>query len=369
MQLENEGKILEERLGDVFSAAKLLGELGARHMRSTMAARRERRSQAPEAVPLSLWREDALSRAELMAYVEAVTDENGNTFIPPRSRVAVMDMDGTLFCETDPTYFDFMLLMYRVLEDPDYVEAATAHERSVAKKIQHFIDTGELAPGLETDVGKAIASSFAGMTVTEFNEYVRRRGEEPAPGYNGMKAGEAFFKPMLQVLDYLQENGFAVYICSGTDRMVIREIASELDLTPSRIIGTDKQLVARDQGEKKNTEYCYTNDDELVLGGKLLNKNLQMSKVALIAQEIGQQPVLCFGNSSGDTSMARYVTGGNPYPTRVFMLCCDDTERENGNPEKAEKMRVQCMENGWVPVSMKNDWETVYGFDVTRKLQ
>ena len=129
--MENKGKTLEEQPGDSFNAAKLLGELGVRHMRSTMAAGRERRRKAPEAVPLSLWREDALSRAELMAYVEAVTDENGKNYIPPKSRVAVTDMDGTLFCETDPTYFDFMLLLYRVLEDPDYVEAATAHERSV----------------------------------------------------------------------------------------------------------------------------------------------------------------------------------------------------------------------------------------------
>ena len=49
------------------------------------------------------------------------------------------------------------------------------------------------------------------------------------------------------------------------------------------------------------------------------------------------------------------------------MLCCDDTERENGNPEKAEKMVKSCAENGFTPISMKDDWKTIYGDDVTRK--
>ena len=44
-----------------------------------------------------------------------------------------------------------------------------------------------------------------------------------------------------------------------------------------------------------------------------------------------------------------------------------DTERENGNPEKAEKMKKSCEENGWTAISMKNDRKTIYGDGVTRK--
>ena len=53
----------------------------------------------------------------------------------------------------------------------------------------------------------------------------------------------------------------------------------------------------------------------------------------------------------------------------AFMLCCDDTVRENGNPAKAERMRALCEENGWIPVSMKDDWKTIYGDGVSRKAQ
>lgn len=92
-----------------------------------------------------------------------------------------------------------------------------------------------------------------------------------------------------------------------------------------------------------------------------------MNKVSVIAQEIGVQPVLSFGNSTGDSSMAEYVTSGNSYKSLAFMLCCDDLERENGNTEKADKMLALCEEHDWVPISMKNDWTTIYGPGVTKK--
>lgn len=50
-----------------------------------------------------------------------------------------------------------------------------------------------------------------------------------------------------------------------------------------------------------------------------------------------------------------------------FLLCCDDTIRENGNIEKAEKMAKSCEENGFTAISMNNDWKTIYGENVTRK--
>ena len=105
--------------------------------------------------------------------------------------------------------------------------------------------------------------------------------------------------------------------------------------------------------------------NKLVLGGDFLIKNLKMNKVTVINQEIGQQPVLSFGNSSGDSSMNEYVTLNNKYKSLAFMLCCDDLERENGNEEKAQKMYDICEENDWVAISMKNDWTTIYGDGVT----
>ena len=317
---------------------------------------------------LSLWSENAEAKNEMISYMDAITTEGGADYIPPEDRIAVFDLDGTLFCETDPNYFDYTLLKYRVLEDESYKDKASDFEREVAEKIKTQNETGESFKGLEVDHGKAVASAFSGMTAEEFNSYIQEFKKQEMPNYTGMKRGDGFYQPMLQVVDYLQENDFTVYIVSGTDRFIVRGIVDNSPLSdiPNRqIIGSDENLVAPDQGDTDGLEYVYDENDNLVLGGEFLIKNLKMNKVTVIAQEIGQQPVLSFGNSSGDASMAEYVTSNNPHKSLAFMLCCDDTERENGNPEKAAKMEGMCEEFGWVPISMKDDWSTIYGDGVT----
>ncbi|MBQ7720092.1 MAG: hypothetical protein IJT56_05850, partial [Clostridia bacterium] len=70
----------------------------------------------------------------------------------------MFDFDGTLFCETDPNYFDYCLLKYRVLDDPDYKDKASDFEREVALKIKDQNENGTSYSGLEVDHGKAVAS-------------------------------------------------------------------------------------------------------------------------------------------------------------------------------------------------------------------
>lgn len=62
--------------------------------------------------------------------------------------------------------------------------------------------------------------------------------------------------------------------------------------------------------------------------------------------------------------MFHYTNQDNPLPHISFCLICDDQTREFGNPGKAEKCRSACEQYGWVPVSMKNEWTTIYGDDV-----
>ena len=316
---------------------------------------------------MSLWTEDAQAKDELISYMDAITDESSSDYIPVEDRIAVFDLDGTLFCETDPNYFDYTLLKYRVLEDPDYKDKASDFEKETAEKIAKQNETGESFEGLEVDHGKAVASAFAGMTLDEFNDYIQEFKQQDMPSYEGMKRGEGFYQPMLQLVEYLQANDFTVYVVSGTDRFIVRGIVydSPLNVPPRQIIGSDETLTAPDQGDEDGLTYVYDDNDEVVLGGEFIIKNLKMNKVTVIAQEIGQQPVLSFGNSTGDGSMAEYVTSGNKYKSLAFMLCCDDTERENGSEEKAQKMYDLCDEYDWIPISMKNDWTTIYSDGVT----
>ena len=318
---------------------------------------------------LILWADDAAAKKELIDYLQTVTADGSADFIPVENRIAVFDLDGTLACETDPVYFDHCLLKYRVLDDPDYKDQASDFEKEVAEEVAEYMETGVSPSDMMTRHGKAVASAFSGLTPEEFVAYAAEFAKTPAPGYNGMTRGEAFYKPMLEVVDLLEQNDFTVYIVSGTDRFIVRGLvsASPLAIPSNQIIGSDDNLVATDQGDTDGLEYVFDENDQLVMGGEFLVKNLDMNKVTVIQQEIGKQPVLAFGNSGSDFSMAQYALNDNPYPAKAFMLCCDDTERENGNPEKAEKMVKSCAENGFTPISMKDDWKTIYGDDVTRK--
>ena len=317
---------------------------------------------------LSLWTEDAEAKKALVSYIEAVTDENSADYIPVENRIAVFDMDGTILCETDPYYFDHCILVYRVLEDPDYKDKASAFEKDVATRLQAKFDGDKNVEVSMVEHGQAVAMAFAGMTIDEIEDYVEAFKNQPAPGYNGMTRGEAFYKPMLQVIDYLQANDFKVYIVSGTDRLIVRGlIRNSVDIPRNQLIGSDELLVASNQGNADGMEYTFTDKDKLVTGGEFIIKNLDMNKVTSIMTEIGIQPVLSFGNSTGDSAMANFTINNNQYKSLAFMLCCDDLERENGNADKADKMVKLCDENGWIAVSMKNDWTTIYGEGVTRK--
>ena len=304
---------------------------------------------------LSLWNDNAPSRRALVEYVNAVTDEKSPDFIPPERRIAVFDLDGTLFCETDPTYFDWQLFEKRVLDDPTC--RAPERLKTAASKSRE----GRVYPPLGNERERMTAEAYRGTSLDELDSFIRRFMEEDEPGYPGMKRGDMFYLPMVQTVEYLAGKGFAVYVVSGSDRFIVRALVrGRLPVPPWRVIGSDCAIVAKRQQGEDALFYTFQKDDVPMLDGSLIVKNLQMNKVTAIIREIGVKPVLSFGNSHTDASMANYVIGGNEYRSAAFMLLCDDTKRENGNMKKAAAMKKECEAYGWIPISMRDDWKTIY---------
>jgi len=317
---------------------------------------------------LSLWSADSAAAQELRDYVSAVTDESSADFIPVENRIAVFDMDGTILGETAPTYFSFMMLLHRVNDDATYT--ASDDERAAADIIQRVcIDKGAtLENDDEVAIERAIGTSFAGMTAEEFSAYVNDFAATDKPGFSGMTYKESFFKPMLELVDYLNANDFTVYIVSGTNRTLVRALCDgRVNISKTHIIGSDMSFVASNQDGEDNLSYTYdSTNDRVVMGTDLLEKAIQMNKVDLIAQEIGIQPVLAFGNGSGDASMFNYTIGDNPYRAKAFVIVNDDNEREYSSSEKAASLVELAGTYGWTTISMANDWTTIYGDGVTR---
>ncbi len=334
------------------------------------------------------WNQDSDSWKALTGYVKNVTNPKSKEFIPTEDRIAVFDFDGTLFCETTPSYIEWMMYLQRTLEDPSYTpkEEDRAYAELMKGLIYHVgipnpiegtgLENSPNGKGVETpqnipkdfDKGQAIsqASVFSGMTLPEYEAYVKRFMQTPAEGMKNLLRGDSFYLPMVEVIYYLRANDFRVFIVSGSDRQAIRIFADGvLPVEKENIIGSNIQYLASHQETKDGLDYLYTKEDTVVRGG-LLMKNLKMNKVLNIVQEIGKQPVLAFGNSSGDSSMFNYTITNNKYASMSFALLCDDTERELGSQKKADKMRESCQKYGWMPVSMKSDFKTIYGEDVTR---
>ena len=310
------------------------------------------------------WAEESKALASILSYVETVTQEETEGYVPPQERIAVFDFDGTLYGELFPTYFDVSLLIHRVLHDSSYEapqdvkEFASALEEAAKKHLPE--------PDLPRSAGQTSAESFAGMTVEEYRAYVRRFMDEPAYGFEGMTYAQGFYRPMVELVRFLAERDFKVFISSGSERNMVRELMKdELGewIPPERVIGSTFVLKASGQGEKSGRSYTLKAEDTVFLEGNMEVKNQKTNKVFSIVNEIGAVPILVFGNSSGDLAMGQYALqhGGKGY-----MLLCDDTERDYGRPEVAASFAESCASIGLETISMRDDFAAIYGEEAVK---
>lgn len=311
------------------------------------------------------WTENCAVLQTLKTYISEITDETGSKFVPKANRIAVFDMDGTLISETTPFYTGWLLWQYRVESAPESVSAENLVFAKVMKdSIYNHID---IKGDYEWIQAHYQNEGFKGMTPEEYNTYLRNwMDNTPATGMSHMMIGEAIYVPMLEIVSYLLANDFHVYVVSGADRGLVRATAEGvINIPRSQCIGSDIKVVGSMQGEKDSRVYTMQAGERMERGD-VTTVDVKFNKIQNIIEEIGQQPILAFGNSSGDFSMFRYTTQDNPYPAAAFCLLCDDTTRDYGNPTKAASTKSTCENNGWYTVSMRDDWKTIYGYDVTK---
>ena len=79
-----------------------------------------------------------------------------------------------------------------------------------------------------------------------------------------------------------------------------------------------------------------------------------------------EDPILAFGNSTGDFAMANAALHNPNYHGEAFMLLCDNTEQDYGDPKVAEEFAAKCKDAGYTTVSMAKDWTTIYGDGVKK---
>ena len=302
----------------------------------------------------------------LQEYVQDVTNPESKNFIKEEDRIATFDMDGTFVGELYPTYFEYNLLEERVLDDPTYKDIAPEDVTETAQEIRDFVRNGTKLPEhFDIKHARAAAKAYAGMTLAEFDTYVKTYAARQANGFRGMTYSQSFYKPMLQVFDYLKANGFTFYVVSGSDRFICRALVDAIGIAPNRVIGMDVRLRSTSQNTEAGVNYTMGKEEDLVRTDELIIKNLKTNKVLQISQEIGKIPVLSFGNSGGDCAMHNYCLS-NSYKSAAFMLIADDDVRDHANREKALALGKQWREAGYYVISMRDDFKTIYGDGVEK---
>ena len=154
------------------------------------------------------------------------------------------------------------------------------------------------------------------------------------------------YLPMVELLHYLEANGFTNYIASGGGRDFMRPVTAQMyGLPPERVIGSSVGL------DFKDGQLLTTSRPEFLDDGPI--------KPVRIWGRTGRRPILAAGNSNGDIHMLQYAHSASP--SLCLLLLHDDADREFDYVAGAEKSLDEANANGWTVVSIRNCWTTVFG--------
>jgi len=313
--------------------------------------------------PLGSWN-DSPAKQAILEFVKATTTQGSPKFVPPEARIATFDQDGTLWVE-HPMYTQVMYCLERV---PDLVKA-----KPELKNKPPFNTVLELLHGDRAAMEKLnmkdfeviAAATLSGMSVDDFKAEAKKWIDQAKDSRWKRPYTELTYQPMQELLKYLRANGYKTYIVTGGGQDFVRAYAEQTyGIPPEQVVGT---AGSTKYGYDKNGKPFLTKEPKL-----LLNDN-NAGKPEGIYFMIGCRPIAAFGNSTGDKQMLEYTKAGDG--ARLAMLVLhDDATREYayGPAEGLPATKVgtftqalydEAKKNGWIVISMKNDWKAIFPFE------
>jgi phosphoglycolate phosphatase-like HAD superfamily hydrolase len=310
--------------------------------------------------PLPSWN-DGAARKAIMTFVEQTTTAGSPKFVPPGERFATFDQDGTLWVE-QPIYAQVMYCLERV--------ATLVKEKPALASVEPFktvMSGNRAAIGKlsKQDLEKILVATLTGMSTDQFQAQVATWLEHAQHPRWKRPYTDLTYVPMQEVLKYLRANGYKTYIVTGGGQDFVRVYSEKVyGIPPEQVVGTAGGI-----------EFTYDQNGKPMLqkAPKLLLNDDAAGKPAGIHLVIGRRPQLAAGNSIGDRQMLEYTGAGDG--ARLMMLVLhDDAQREyaygpaTGLPASkvgtfGQALYDQAGKNGWVVVSMKNDWKRIFAFD------
>lgn len=300
--------------------------------------------------PLPSWT-DTDTKATIINFVDVVTNPEGSEFVPVADRIAVFDHDGTLWAEK-PLYFEFIFSMDRL--------------KKMAKKDPSILTTDALRAGAKGDIQALFAGGFGGfmevfsvtqsdLTVPEYQGFVKDWLANARHPDTGLPFNEMTYQPMVELLRYLRDEGFATYMVSGGDIHFIRTFAD-------RAYGIPTQNVL---GSYLGMSYRYKDGrPELVKTSEPGFSNDGPGKAIDINRIIGKRPIMAVGNSDGDFEMLEWTTAGDGARLGMFVHHTDAVREwaydRDGPVGKLDRGLDAAPKMGWVLIDMANDWNTIF---------
>ncbi len=295
---------------------------------------------------LSLWRDGSV-RSTILRFLDAASE------LPVEQRVAVLDNDGTLWCEKPhytQMYFFVHELMKSVTRQPELGE----REEYRAVLQQDVAALGDL--GLPR-VAAALLELFEFMEPAEFDVRVREFFANMPHPDRGVPFERLRYSPMLELIDELRAREFGVYLVTGGGTEFVRAVSAEFyGVSPEGVVGSEMVYsVVRDDRRIKLSRTAQ------ILG----DANEGETKVSNIQRQLGRQPIFAAGNSPGDTEMLEYAMSFDG-PSLGLLIDHDDADREYFYESVAATFGSEgplsetASRLGWTTVSMKNDWTEVF---------
>jgi phosphoserine phosphatase len=301
--------------------------------------------------PLPSWN-DGAPRSAILDFVARVTKEGGPDYVRPAERIATFDNDGTLWCEQPMPVQGFFLT--------DRVKQLAAKDPSVKERqpfkalLEH--DHKTLHALGKQGLQELFFATHAGMSQDEFDTIAQTWFASAKHPKLGRLFTHCTYRPQVELLGFLRDNGFKTFIVSGGGIDMIRAFAEDAYGIPrEQVIGSSAKLrfEVRD-GRTVLMKVAETNsfDDREV-------------KPQNIGLHIGRRPILAFGNSDGDLAMMRYAKSGAGLRL-ALLIHHDDAEREFAYDRDFRlSPLVEALDKagayGITVVSMKRDWRTVFG--------
>jgi phosphoserine phosphatase len=308
--------------------------------------------------PLASW-VDGAAKQSIFSFVKRVTTEGSPDFVPVPERIAVFDNDGTLWCEQPVIQLVHILERWvemaqqnPALRDQQPWKAAVDNDMTWFRTAitKHY-------GGDESDmpaIAKGVLSAFEGLTTEEFSGRVDAFFRTKSHPKLKRLYRDCGYAPMVELLRFLEANGFTTYIVSGGGRDFMRQIASDIyGIPPERVVGTSSSIAFHEQGDS----------GDLQMKAKLDVFDDGAVKPTRIWSRIGRRPIFAAGNSNGDIPMLQFANKP-PRPAFRLLVLHDDAAREFDYVSGAEKSLALAKQYGWTVVSMKDDWKQVFAAQI-----